>query len=356
MTPEGPENASPGIQKRKADHLALCASGEVDFRKKGTLLDDLQLIHDALPDRHFDEIDLATPLLGKKVKAPIVISAMTGGTPEAAQINKDLARAAEKLGLGFGLGSQRAMVIAPDLTWTYTVRDVAPNALVMGNLGIVQARQMSTGAIKELCKVIGVDALCVHLSTSMELIQPGGDRDFRGGKETLQRLVGELGIPVVLKETGAGLSRRVGLTARSLGISTVDSSGAGGTSWVGVETRRAVGQAQKLGDELWDWGIPTAASVGMLADLGIDIIATGGLRNGTDVAHALALGATAGGLAAPCLRAHKEGGYDGVIAFLESVINGVRAITFLTGCQRPSELRSAPKVIGPTLKAWLDAK
>ena len=119
MASDGPENAPPGIQKRKADHLALCASGEVDFRKKGTLLDDLQLIHDALPDRHFDEVDLATPLVGKKLKAPVVISGMTGGTPEAAQINKDLARAAETLGLGFGVGSQRAMVVAPDLTWTY---------------------------------------------------------------------------------------------------------------------------------------------------------------------------------------------------------------------------------------------
>jgi isopentenyl-diphosphate delta-isomerase len=190
----------------------------------------------------------------------------------------------------------------------------------------------------------------------MELIQPGGDRDFRGGKETLKRLAGELGIPIVLKETGAGLSRKVGLTARSLGITTVDTSGAGGTSWVGVETKRAVGLAQKLGDELWDWGIPTAASVGLNADLGLDIIATGGLRSGTDVAHALALGATAGGLAAPCLRAYKDGGFDGAVAFLESVINSVRAITFLTGCQRPSELRTAPKVIGPSLKAWLDAK
>jgi isopentenyl-diphosphate delta-isomerase len=354
MVPDGPENAPPAIQKRKADHLALCASGEVDFRRKGTLLDDLQLVHDALPDRHFDDVDLTTPLLGKKLRAPVVISGMTGGTPEAAQVNKDLARAAETLGLGFGVGSQRAMVIAPDLTWTYQVRDVAPNALVMGNLGIVQARQMSTNAIKELCNEVGVDALCVHLSTSMELIQPGGDRDFRGGQETLKRLVGELGLPIVLKETGAGLSRRVGLTARSIGIHTVDTSAAGGTSWVGVETKRATGLAQKLGDELWDWGIPTAASVGLLSDLGLDIIATGGLRSGTDVAHALALGATAGGLAAPSLRAHKDGGYEGVIAFLESVINAVRAITFLTGCQRPSELRSAPKVIGPSLKAWLE--
>jgi isopentenyl-diphosphate delta-isomerase len=234
------------------------------------------------------------------------------------------------------------------------VRDVAPNALVMGNLGVVQARQMSTGAIRELCATVGVDALCVHLATSMELIQPGGDRDFTGGRETLKRLHGELGIPIVVKETGAGLSRRVGLAVKQIGITAVDTSGAGGTSWVGVETKRAEGQAKLLGEEYWDWGIPTAASVGLLGDLGLQIVATGGLRTGTDVAHALALGATAGGLAAPVLRAHKDGGYDGVIRFLEHVIAGVRAAVFLTGCRTPAELRTAPKVIGPTLKAWLE--
>jgi isopentenyl-diphosphate delta-isomerase len=349
-----PENAPPGIQRRKADHLALCASGEVDFREKGTLLDEVQLVHDALPDRHFDEVDLTTPLLGKALRAPVVISGMTGGTEEAAAINRDLARAAEALGLGFGLGSQRAMVIAPDLTWTYRVRDVAPHALVMGNLGLVQARAMPTSAIRELCQEIGVDALCVHLNPSMELIQPGGDRDFRAGRETLKRLQGELGLPIVVKETGAGLSRRVGLIAKQLGISTVDTSGAGGTSWVGVETKRAEGPARALGEELWDWGIPTAASVGLLADLGLAIIATGGLRNGHDVARALALGATAGGLAAPTLRAHRDGGYDGVIKFLEQVIAAVRATVFLTGCRTPAEMRTAPKVIGSTLRAWLE--
>jgi isopentenyl-diphosphate delta-isomerase len=348
------ENAPPGIKKRKADHIALCASGEVEFRGKGTLLDEVQLVHDALPDRHYDEVDLRTPLLGKVLKAPVVISAMTGGTDEAKAINRDLARAAETLGLGFGLGSQRAMVVAPDVTSTFQVRDVAPTTLVMGNLGIVQARQMSTGAIRELCATVGVDALCVHLNPSMELVQPGGDRDFTAGRETLKRLHGELGIPIVVKETGAGLSRRVGLAVKQIGITTVDTSGAGGTSWVGVETRRADGQARKLGEELWDWGIPTAASVGLLADLGLHIIATGGLRSGTDVAHALALGATAGGLAAPVLRAWRDGGYDGAVAFLEQVIATVRAIVFLTGCRTPSELRTAPKVLGSTLRAWLE--
>jgi isopentenyl-diphosphate delta-isomerase len=143
------------------------------------------------------------------------------------------------------------------------------------------------------------------------------------------------------------------MALRDCGVRTVDVSGAGGTSWVGVETRRAEGNARLLGEELWDWGIPTGASVGLLADLGLDIVATGGIRNGVDVARALALGATAGGLAAPVLRAHRDGGYDGALAFLQHVIDGVRAVTFLCGCRRPSELRYAPRVLGATLRAWL---
>lgn len=341
------------ISQRKTDHINLCASGEVEFREKGTLLDQVQLVHDALPDRHLDEIDLTTPMFGKRLKAPVIISAMTGGTDEAQEINRDLARAAEALGLGFGLGSQRAMLVRPETSRTFQVREVAPNALLLGNIGLVQARDMSTPDLRSLCERVGADALCVHLNPAMELIQPGGDRDFRGGLDTLRRLHGELGVPIIVKETGCGLSRSVGVKVRALGIQAVDVSGAGGTSWVAVETKRAVGEAKRLGEALWDWGIPTGASVGLLADLGLTIIATGGVRSGSDVAHALALGATAGGLAAPVLRAWKAGGYDGVIAFLQQVVEEVRAITFLTGCRTPSELRHAPRVLGSTLRAWL---
>jgi isopentenyl-diphosphate delta-isomerase len=341
------------ISQRKADHIALCASGEVEFRGKGTLLDQVQLVHDALPDRHLDDVDLTTVVLGKRLRAPVMISAMTGGTDEAQALNRDLARAAEQLGLGFGLGSQRAMVIRPETARTYEVRDVAPSTLILGNLGLVQAREMTTAQVREMVKRVGADALCVHLNPAMELIQPGGDRDFRGGRDVLRRLHEELGVPIVVKETGCGLSRRVGLMVRELGIGAVDVSGAGGTSWVGVETRRAESEARALGEELWDWGIPTAASVGLLGDLGLTIIATGGVRTGTEVASALALGATLGGLAAPVLRAYKAGGYEGAVRFLQQVIDGVRAVTFLSGCRTPAELRHAPRVLGSTLRAWL---
>ncbi len=353
MSQQDPERAQlPLISQRKSEHIALCASGDVEFREKGTLFDQVQLVHQAIPERHYDEIDLSTPLLGKVLKAPIVISAMTGGTDEAQQINQDLARAAETLGLGFGLGSQRAMLVRPETTRTFQVREAAPTALLLGNIGLVQAGRMSTDEVRKLCETVGADALCVHLATGMELVQPGGDRDFRGGLETLRRLHGELPIPIVVKETGCGLSRQVGLMVREIGISAVDVSGAGGTSWVGVETHRAEGIARAVGDALWDWGVPTAASVSLLSDLNLQIIATGGLRTGLDVAAALALGARVGGLAAPVLKAWKAGGYDGAVAYLQGVIETVKAVTLLTGCRTPADLARAPRVIGSTLRAW----
>ena len=355
MTP-GSEHEAESSPRRKHEQLELCSNDGVAFRAKSTLLEEVELVHDALPELALDDVDLSTQLLGKTLRAPIVISSMTGGTEETARVSRDLALVAERLGLGFGIGSQRAMAADPALAWAFDVRGVAPNVLLLGNVGLVQARSMSTRAVRELCDRIGADALCIHLNPAMELIQPGGDRDFRGGRETLARLAGELGLPLVVKETGSGLSRRVGRVVRELGIATVDVSGAGGTSWVGVETRRARDGARRLGEELWDWGIPTAASVAMLSELDLAIVATGGLRTGLDVARAIALGARAGGLAAPCLRAHKAAGVEGVASYLGDVVDALRAAHLLTGSRTPDELRRAPRVLGPTLRAWIDAR
>ena len=341
------------ISQRKKDHLALCAGPNVGFREKTTLLEQVQLVHCALPEMHADEVDSTTQLLGKQLSAPVIVAAMTGGTDRAAEINRDLARAADELGLGFGLGSQRAMFERPELSWTFEVREVAPNVLLLGNLGLVQAKQMSVGEIQDLVGRVGADALCIHLNPAMEIVQPGGDRDFGGGLELLARLVESLGVPVVAKETGCGLSRAMGELIKSTGVRTVDVSGAGGTSWVAVEAHRAVDADQKfLADELWDWGIPTGASVLQLRGAGLDVIATGGLRNGTDVARAVALGATAGGIAAQVLKAHKAGGYEGAKDFLRRVVLTVRSIMLLTGCRTVAQLREAPLVLGPDLAAW----
>lgn len=278
---------------------------------------------------------------------------MTGGTKQAKDINRDLAKAAEELGIGFGLGSQRAMLLQPDCIDSFSIRDIAPTTLVFANLGLVQARETPSERIRQLVQNVGADVLCIHLNPAMELIQAEGDRDFRGGLDTLRRLRAELGIPLVVKETGCGISKKVGTLLQQIGVAGIDVSGAGGTSWVGVETKRASGLRQALGEELWEWGIPTAASLCMVRDLNLPILASGGLRSGLDVARALALGAQAGGLAAPVLQAQQRAGCAGVLEFLQGIISAVQAVMLLTGCRTPAELKHAPKILGPDLRTWL---
>ncbi|MBI5480166.1 MAG: type 2 isopentenyl-diphosphate Delta-isomerase [Deltaproteobacteria bacterium] len=343
------------IRQRKQDHLTLCTSGEVQFRKRDTLLRDVHLVHQALPELADHDLDLGVTLAGRRLRAPLVIAGMTGGVAEAAAINQDLAAAAERLGLAFGLGSQRAMLRHPEVADTYQVRAVAPTTMVLANLGVVKARQMRTAEVRALCDAVGADALCLHLNVGMELVQDGGDRDFRGGVATIRRLEEELGLPVIVKETGCGLSRRAATTIAAAGVRTVDVGGAGGTSWVGVEATRAEDpQARAVGEVLWDWGIPTAASVAYCAEAGLEVIATGGIRDGYDVARALALGARAAGVAAPLLKAQREGGVEAVVAALETIIRTLRAVLLLCGCRTPTSLALAPRVVVGELRSWLE--
>ena len=346
------------IDDRKADHLALCASEDVGFRARSTLLECVRLVHDALPDLRASDIDTSVTLFGRTLRAPLLIAAMTGGTEEAGRINQELASIAEERGYGFGLGSQRAMHLRAASTPTYRVRANAPTALVLGNVGVVQARAMTTSEVHVLVDEVGADALCIHLNPAMELVQPGGDRDFAHGLEAIARLVRDLGVPVVVKETGCGVSPAVGRRLHDVGVRHVDTSGAGGTSWVGVETRRAEvagdARARELGEALWDWGVPTAASVGLLSPLGFEtLVATGGVGTGLDVARAVALGANAAGIARPVLRALTAGGRQGAISYLEGVEAELRAAMLLTGSRDLAALRRAPRVVVGELAAWL---
>jgi isopentenyl-diphosphate delta-isomerase len=202
---------------------------------------------------------------------------------------------------------------------------------------------------------VGADALCVHMNPAMELIQPGGDRDFRGGADTLERLCGELPFPVVAKETGAGVSLQTVGKLRQIGLSVVDVSGAGGTSWVGVEALRAQGEERALGELLWDWGVPTAASVAYAVSGGMTVIATGGIRTGLDAARALSLGAAAVGVARPVLQAFTRGGRAGAEAFLERLQRELATVMLLCGARTVAELQGVPRIITGQLKQWLDA-
>jgi isopentenyl-diphosphate delta-isomerase len=342
-----------GIESRKQDHLELTARGDVGFRTQGTLFSDVQLVHDALPELHLDEVDLSCTVLGKRLRAPILIAGMTGGTEHAGKINRDLAKIAETRGYAMGFGSQRPMLVNAAAVETYKVRDVAPNVLLLGNVGAVQATALEPSAVLELVQAVGADALCVHLNPAMEVVQPEGDKDFRGCLPQIARLAAELPFPVVAKETGCGLSLSVAQRLAAAGVEHLDVSGAGGTSWVGVETLRAEGDGRALGELFWDWGIPTAASLLATHRVGFrTVFATGGLKTGLDVARAIVLGATAGGLARPVIQAYYDGGPDAVERYLQQVERELRTAMLLVGAGNLAQLQKVPRLIGGSLRDW----
>ena len=342
------------LSERKLAHLDLCANEDVESHGS-TLLEQVQLVHDALPELSFEEIDPSVELFGRRLHAPILIAGMSGGAPRARELNRAIATAAQKCGLGMGVGSQRAMLLDPACADTYRVRDVAPDILLLGNIGVVQAREAGASRVAGLVEAIGADALCVHLNPTQELVQDDGDRDFRGCLAAITRLVRELPVPVLVKETGCGFAPHTAVRLRDAGVTMVDASGAGGTTWSGVEALRGSGRQQALGATLREWGIPTAASIHFARRAGLRVIASGGIRSALDVVRALALGADAAALALPFLRAHAEGGERAVLETAERLVEAVRAVLLLVGARRIDEVRRLPRVLGPALRDWIDA-
>jgi isopentenyl-diphosphate Delta-isomerase len=344
--------------RRKDAHLDLCATGDVEPAENSTLLECVRLVHCAMPELAVEEVDLSTEFLGKTLRAPLLITGMTGGTARAGVVNRDLAMLAERHGLAFGVGSQRAMAEDPALAETYAVRDVAPTVPLLGNIGLYQAVRLGVEGVRRLADAIGADGMALHLNAGQELTQPEGDRDFRGGYRVVSDLVRAFGSRLLVKETGCGIGPQVARRLVDLGVRNLDVSGLGGTSWVRVEQLRAKGLQAELGAEFSSWGIPTAAAIASVRrTVGGDarLVASGGLRTGLDVAKALALGADVAGIALPLFRAQQEGGLDGAERALDLILTGLRQALVLTGSGRCPALREKPRVVTGELKDWLVA-
>jgi isopentenyl-diphosphate delta-isomerase len=350
------DSQSPAVMRaRKRSHLELCGTEAVEYAVKTTLFEDVDLLHNAVAELALDGIDTSVAVLGKRLRAPLVITGMTGGTAEALAVNRDLAALAERCGIAFGVGSQRVMQRDARAASTFAVRECAPTVLLFANLGLTQAARQSSASVRRLIEAIGADAVCLHLNPAQELIQPEGDRDFRGALPALKRLCAELPVPVIVKETGCGISRLVALQLHAAGVRYLDVSGAGGTSWVRVESLRGDEHSRVLAGALADWGIPTAASLAMANGIGVALIASGGIRDGVEVAKAIALGARLCGAALPIYRAYRAGGVAAAKAFIDELVATLAATMLLVGARTVAELAAQPVVLGDRVRAWVAA-
>ena len=331
---------------RKLDHVRICLERQVESR--WTPFDDIMLVHKALPEIDEASINTRCRFLGKEMKAPFLICAMTGGHPETREINVNLAKAAQEVGVALGIGSQRAALEDPRQIETFSaVRDAAPDVPIIGNIGAPQLRKLGGEAVDYLAEMVGADAVAVHLNFLQESIQPEGDRDASGVLEALKTIASGK-TAIIVKETGAGISMEVAWDVLRSGVKTIDISGMGGTSWSGVEAYRAemIGDlgSKDLGELFWSWGVPTPVSIVECASAGAEVVASGGIRSGLDAAKSIALGASVAGAALPFLKPATMGSAE--VAFtLQSYIRALRTCMFLTGSRDLSNLKRAPTVI-----------
>jgi isopentenyl-diphosphate delta-isomerase len=291
---------------RKSDHIRINLTEDVrSDRTNG--LERYHFIHRALPDLDLDQVDLSLDLFGRHLKAPLLISSMTGGTQEAAAINFTLARAAQSAGLAMGLGSLRAAIEDPSLAPTYQVRRETPDILLFANLGAIQLNyDYGVDECRRAVEMVEADGLILHLNPLQEALQAGGNTHFAGLLRKIEAVCRALPVPVIAKEVGWGISGEVAYELVTAGVSAIDVAGAGGTSWSQVEMFRAPDESlARVAACFRDWGIPTAESIGMVHAVARDlpIFASGGLHDGVDVAKCIALGATMGGMAGPFLKA-----------------------------------------------------
>jgi len=350
---------------RKLSHLAICLKENIEANSSN-FLKDFRLVPRAICDLDLDEIDTSTTIFGKHLAMPLMAAAMTGGHPEVRPINEIIAQVAQKSCIAMGVGSQRAALEKkiPYISESFQiVRELAPNILLIGNLGAAQfGKEWCFGKqeVQEAIDLIQADALAVHVNPAQELTQIEGDTCFHGFFDRVTEIAGQVKTPVLLKEVGSGMSREDASRVQGSHLAGIDVGGLGGTSWVAVEALRALEKQDRLhhefGRTFWDWGIPTALSVVETRSV-MDkvIIATGGVRNGLEAAQLLALGADCVGMALPFLKAAHQG-MNEVEFLVQKFQLELKAAMLLTGCRTIADLRKIPIVVTGIGREWLLAR
>ena len=339
-----PDNSM--LPSRKAEHIRINLEEDVHSGLTNGL-ENYYFVHRALPEINLGEVDHKVRIFGKTLQAPIIISSMTGGTPQAADINQNLATAAEAAGVAMGVGSQRAGIEHSELAYTFQVRKFAPTVLLFSNLGAVQLNYtFSVDQCRRAVDMIESDALILHLNALQEALQPEGDTHFAGLLEKIERVCRTLSVPVVVKEVGWGISAEDARRLGEVGVAAIDVAGAGGTSWSQVEMYRSENEGQaRVAAAFRNWGIPTAESIVAVRKTvpRMTVFASGGLRDGIDIAKCIALGASLAGMAGPFLWAAARSGED-VLTRVKEISRELQICMFATGSRTIEDLQQTPLI------------
>lgn len=330
------------VSNRKVEHLRINLEENVQFFDVSTGLENYRFDHQALPELDLATVDTTQRLFGKILRAPVLVSSMTGGASEAERINRNLAVAAQATGVAMGLGSQRAAISDPALARTYRVRDVAPDILLFANLGAIQFNYgYGVDECRRAVEMVDADALFLHLNPIQEVVQDHGNTNWSGLLPKIEQVCRTLEVPVIVKEVGFGISGEVARQLVEAGVRGIDVAGAGGTSWAAVEAKRAPNvELEKLAELFWDWGIPTAESLTQVRNAApqLPIFASGGIRNGIEIAKCIALGASLVGLASPLLKLANVSTEDTVLG-IHALVTQLRVAMFGIGARDLDALR-----------------
>lgn len=343
----------PSTPNRKKDHVDICLTEDVGYHEKTSGFEQFDFIHNALPELNLSEIDTSTVFLKKKLRLPLMITGMTGGYEGAVKINGDLALVCEEKKLALGLGSQRQALEDDSQLESYgIVRKNAPTIPIIGNIGAAQiVKGLNMKRLQKLLDDIEADAIAIHLNALQEAVQFEGDVNFRGVLEGISKLVKKLKIPIIAKETGAGISYSAAKRLHEVGIDYIDVSGSGGTSWSAVESfRKHTGESSedknRLARKFRNWGIPTVTCIQEVSRIKkISVIASGGIKDGVDVAKSVALGADIAGMARTLLKTLMEKGTQGLLNEIDFIQKELSLVMFLTGSKNIKKLKRADRVI-----------